>query len=344
MEIPSQILLIRLSSIGDILLTFPLIRALHREYPDTAIDFMIFKRYEDMLKPVQSWLTNLIIYDKSDSRKENHRIRKIIQEKQYPLIIDLQNNLRTFCLTSSQSGKCHRFKKFRVRRFLFVKFGWQVYPENPVWRKYLQTVPLEFKDTAFYPIEFQPDPEIVDRLQTEYPVLKSNKRKILIYPGARHFTKRWSLDYYESLIRMILKQTDWQIIFGGSDEESEYVSALAKMESTRISDVSGMYGLYENFVLISLADLIISNDSAPMHMASLLGKKQLAIFGNTVRQFGFYPDNSNAIIIEDNSVKCRPCSHIGFEKCPKKHFDCIRKITPEMVFRKIRDISFEIIT
>jgi ADP-heptose:LPS heptosyltransferase len=341
MEHPDQILLIRLSSIGDILLTFPLIQTLHREYSDTAIDFIIFKHHENVLRPIRSWLRNVITYDKSATRTENHRIRKIIQKKHYPLIIDLHNSPRSRRLTFDQQRSCYRFKKQHIRRFFYIKFGWQIYPEIPVWRKYIQTVPLEFKDPAFHPLEFQPEPEIVKRLMEDYPVLKSDRRKILIYPGARHFTKCWSLDYYETLIKMILVKTDWQILLGGSIEESDYIAPLTAIDKTRVSDISGKYDLSENFILIYLSDLIISNDSAPMHMASLLGKKQLAIFGNTVRQFGFYPSNPNAVIIEDNSVKCRPCSHIGFEQCPKKHFDCIRKITPEMVFRKIEDVSFE---
>ena len=338
MAAPDQILLIRLSSIGDILLTFPLIRVLHREYPDTAIDYVIFKEYIDVLQPVRHWLRNVITFAKSDTLLEIHRIRNIIKERQYPLIIDLHNNPRSYRLTHHQPGNCYRFQKHRIRRFFYIKFGWKIYLEIPVWQKYIQTVPMEFQDTAFHPLDFQPDAKIIEQLMAEIPMLQSTKRILLIFPGARHFTKRWSLDYQESLIRMILEQTDWQIILGGSADESGCVTPLASLDNDRITDISGRYNLYQNFCLISLADLVISNDSAPMHMASLLGKKQLAIFGSTVRQFGFYPSNPNAVIIEDNSVKCRPCSHIGFEKCPKKHFDCIRKITPEIVFEQLRHL------
>ncbi|MDO9548595.1 MAG: glycosyltransferase family 9 protein [Candidatus Marinimicrobia bacterium] len=336
MEIPSQILIIRLSSIGDILLTFPLIQALHREYPGTAIDFIVGKDYEDVLKPVRSLLRQVISYDKKNGRSETRRIRKIIRENRYPLIADLHNNLRTFRLTRRQSAAVSRFKKYRIRRFLYVKWNWQLFPETPVRQKYMQILPLLFQDIGFQPLDFQPETGIVNRLKTDIPVLASKNQCVLIYPGARHFTKRWPLEYYERLMSLILKKTNYLILLGGSKDESTTIQPLAKLDKSRIIDTSGKYSLYENFILVSLCDLIISNDSAPMHMATLLGKPQIAIFGNTVRQFGFYPENPGAVIMEDNTIPCRPCSHIGFDKCPKKHFDCMRKITPEMVFAKVK--------
>ncbi len=335
MIIPSQILLIRLSSIGDILLTFPLIQALQRDYPDTAIDFIIGKNFEDVLKPVRPFLRNVIIYDKSKSPSETRRIRKIIRENNYPLIADLHNNWRTFRLTTCQHTKVYRFTKYRIRRYFYVKRRWDIFNVPPVWKRYMQTVPLNFQGCGFQPMDFQPDADIVNRLKTEIPTLNSREKCMLIYPGARHFTKRWPLEYYSKLIIMILDKTDQTIILGGSKDESTYIQPLNKLNQNRVIDSSGKYNLFENFVLVSLCDLIISNDSAPMHMAALLGKRQIAIFGNTVQQFGFYPENPNAILLEDKTVTCRPCSHIGFDKCPKKHFDCMRKITPEMVYKRL---------
>lgn len=336
MEIPSQILLIRLSSIGDILLTFPLIQALHRDYPRTAIDFIVGNDFEDVLKPIRPLLRHVIIYDKNNSGSETRRIRKIIRENHYPLIADLHNNLRTFRLTRGQNAVVSRFKKHRIRRFFYVKWHWNIFNVVPVWQRYMRTVPLNFQDYGFQTLEFPPESDIANRLTTDIPALDAGKKCMLIYPGARHFTKRWPLEYYEKLITMVLEKTDQTIILGGSKEESAYIRPLSKLDQDRIIDTSGKYNLYENFVLVSLCDLIISNDSAAMHMAALLGKPQIAIFGNTVRQFGFYPENPNAVILEDNTLSCRPCSHIGLDKCPKKHFDCMRNITPMMVLETIK--------
>jgi len=339
MEIPSQILLIRLSSIGDILLTFPLIQALHRDYPGIIIDFIVGNDYEDVLKPIRPLLRNVIIYDKYKSQSETRRIRKLIRENYYPLIIDLHNNLRSRRLTILQPGKVNRFKKYRFRRFFYVKWRWNVFNVLPVWKRYLQTVPLNFQDCRFQPLNFRPETDIINQLKSEIQVLNTWKKCILIYPGARHFTKRWPLEYYSKFITMILEKTNHTIILSGSKDESVYIQPLTKLDQDRVFDTSGKYSLYENIVLVSLSDLIISNDSAPMHMAALLGKPQIAIFGNTVRRFGFYPENPNAVIMEDNTLSCRPCSHIGFDKCPKKHFGCMRNITPQKVFETINVLS-----
>lgn len=338
METPSQILLIRLSSIGDILLTFPAIQALQRNRPDTAIDFVIAREYQDVLTPVRRLLRNIITYDKSKTGSETRRIRRIIREKQYPLIIDLQNNLRTLSLTVLQKGAVHRFRKHHLRRFCFVQWRWNVFNYPPVWRRYLSTIPLNPGDAAFRITESRIDPAVINRLKADTPALAENRPAILIYPGARHFTKRWLPDYYQKLITLILAETDYAVILGGSQAEAADNQHLAAIAPHRITDTSGKYTLSENFTLVSLCDLTISNDSAPMHIAALLGRPQIAIFGSTVRQFGFYPENSRAEIMEDNSVTCRPCSHIGYQKCPKQHFRCMRNITPEQVFATLRHL------
>ena len=332
---PEQILLVRLSSIGDILLTFPLIQSLHHDYPNTAIDFIVGKEYRDVLTPVRHYLRDIIIYDKSKVFGESRRIRKIIRNNHYSLIADLHNNLRTRRLRPNRYTKIYRFKKQRIRRFFYVKWKWDVFDVAPVWKRYFQTVPLSFSKTDFQLRKFQADPAIVNQLKRDIQALDSGKKCILIYPGARHFTKRWPLEYYRQLISMILERTQYTIILGGSKDESAYIQPLTRLDQNRVFDTSGKYSLFENFVLVSLCDLIISNDSAPMHMAALLGKKQIAIFGNTVREFGFYPENPHAVIMEDNTVSCRPCSHIGFDKCPKMHFDCMRKIAPDIVLQQI---------
>lgn len=338
MEIPSQILLIRLSSIGDILLSFPAIQALQRSYPDTALDFVIAREYQDVLSPVRHLLRDIIIYDKTKTRSETRRIRRIIREKQYQLIIDLQNNLRTLQLTRLSKSSVRRFAKHHLRRFCFVKWRWNIFHYPPVWRRYLSTIPLNLSDAAFPITEYQLEPIVITRLKADIPALAENRPAILIYPGARHFTKRWLPEYYQKLIRLILAETDYAVILGGSQAEAANNQPLAAIASHRITDTSGKYTLSENYTLVSLCDLLISNDSAPMHIAALLGKPQIAIFGNTVRQFGFYPENTRAEILEDNSVTCRPCSHIGLEKCPKQHFRCMRNITPEQVFAKLRHL------
>ncbi|MGC9364557.1 MAG: glycosyltransferase family 9 protein [Fidelibacterota bacterium] len=338
METPSQILLIRLSSIGDILLTLPTIQELKRSYPDTAIDFVIAREYQDVLTPVRHLLRNIIAYDKSKTGSENRRIRRIIREQQYPLIIDLQNNLRTLQLTLLQKGSVRRFAKHHLRRFCFVKWRWNVFHYPPVWRRYLSIIPLNPGGAVFRITDPRHDPGVIARLKADIPALAEQRRSILIYPGARHFTKRWLPEYYQKLITLILGETDYAVILGGSRAEAADNQRLAAIAPHQITDTSGKYTLSENFTLVSLCHLTISNDSAPMHIAALLGKPQIAIFGSTVRQFGFYPENPRAEIMEDNSVTCRPCSHIGHEKCPQQHFRCMRNITPEQIYAKLRHL------
>jgi heptosyltransferase-2 len=93
--------------------------------------------------------------------------------------------------------------------------------------------------------------------------------------------------------------------------------------------------LLESIVLIQKSNIILSNDSAPMHISALFSKPQVAIFGGTTPQLGFAPLSPNALVIENEKLKCRPCSHIGRAKCPKKHFKCMKEITAEMVYENL---------
>ena len=103
----------------------------------------------------------------------------------------------------------------------------------------------------------------------------------------------------------------------------------------KIVNLSGKLKLLETAALISGASLVLANDSGIMHMATAVNTPVVAIYGSTVRELGFFPFRAESQVIENNKVKCRPCSHIGKKHCPKKHFKCMRDIQPEHVFKTI---------
>ena len=333
---PQKILIIRLTSIGDIILSFPLIRSLKQHFPLAQIDFLVAAQFEELLQPVRPLISSVIPYDKTRDRDEIRRLRNQIKGDDYDFILDIHNNLRSRRLLFGLRVPVFRIRKYLVRRCLYVKFGWKsIYPEIPVYRKYLRASPVKLPEPVSFEIEDFHEPEIEARLRAEIPALSASAKSIILFPGARHFTKRWPLEYYEALIRLILKKTAWNVIIGGDAGEAEYIRGMVILSHPRVTNICGKYSLLDTIVLIRHCDFVVSNDSAPMHIAALFGKPQVAIFGNTHRRFGFAPLNPTAVIIENNDLKCRPCSHIGFEKCPKGHLKCLREISPERVFDEI---------
>ena len=124
------------------------------------------------------------------------------------------------------------------------------------------------------------------------------------------------------------------VLFGGKSDEE-----LCKAISGNIQGCVNLQN--DDQVLQTAADmkkckLILTNDSGLMHTASAVGVPLIAVFGSTVREFGFIPVGTQNLILENKSLSCRPCSHIGKSSCPKKHFKCMKEITPEFVLNQLQ--------
>jgi heptosyltransferase-2 len=107
----------------------------------------------------------------------------------------------------------------------------------------------------------------------------------------------------------------------------------------RASDLSGQFSLLETASAMEFCDVILTNDSGLMHIAAAMKKKVIAIYGSTVCEFGFFPVGTESVIVERNGLYCRPCSHIGRDSCPEKHFRCMKEIQVEEVIKSIHAIS-----
>jgi heptosyltransferase-2 len=331
---PDRILIIRFSSIGDIILTFPTLYKLKELYPDAEIDFLIGKEYQEILQIVRPLVNKIILYDKRKDSSEIKRIKNLIRRNKYDFIVDLQGNIRSFRVCLNEKTKVYKIKKYRFRRFLYIYFKLKVYPEIPVYQKYLRTISVNENLESFPPNNYY-NKEINKKLNIKIPFFSDKFPILTVFPGAKHFTKRWPLKYFEEVSEMVLKRTNWNIIFAGDKVDAEYISKMPVFSNPRVFNATGKYRLLESIVLIQKSNIILSNDSAPMHISALFSKPQVAIFGGTTPQLGFAPLSPNALVIENEKLKCRPCSHIGRAKCPKKHFKCMKEITAEMVYENL---------
>ncbi|MCF7886515.1 MAG: glycosyltransferase family 9 protein [Candidatus Marinimicrobia bacterium] len=335
---PQNILIIRLSSIGDIILSFPLIRELNNKYPDSNIDYLLGKKYKPLLRPISKYINNIYGFDKADDLCEIKRYRQMIRATNYDWVLDLHNKLRSRLLTTFIGTKVRRIKKYQLKRWLYIKLGLKIYPEVPVYEKYMSTAPIDIDFNEDWYLHDCKQDKIKAKINKDIPFFENDARVVVIFPGARHYTKRWPLTKYYQLVERIKRQTDYKIIIAG-DEKDARVLQQKNFCSEDIINVSGKYNLLETMCLVSLCELVISNDSGPMHMGALFHKSQIAIFGNTVTQFGFAPLNDKAILIENNELNCRPCSHIGYESCPKDHFKCMRGISVDEVFIAFKKLT-----
>jgi len=175
--------------------------------------------------------------------------------------------------------------------------------------------------------------------------LKLNRfeKVIGLCPGARHFSKRWPGDRYARVGAAFAQKMDAKVLLFGGPTDTALCNQIAwdinnQAGSERATSLCGQFSLLETGAAMEYCDVIITNDTGLMHIAVAMHRKIVAVFGSTVKEFGFFPYDPSAIVLETNGLACRPCSHIGLSECPEKHFRCMTEINPDQVFERARTL------
>ncbi len=341
-----RILVIRFSSLGDVILTSPFLKVLRQKFPEAQIDFCTKAAYSEILKYNPN-VTNIIEADNNLSFGKLRILKKSLEKNRYDLVIDLHNNLRTLYLKIflRLQSKVIVFKKYSFRKFLLVKFKINLLKDfPPIYTRYINTLK---KITVLNENDVKTLPEIYtggnskDKLTA---ILKENQitdtaNIICIVPGSKHFTKTYPPEYYVELINLINKD-NLKFILVGTTADKRLINEIKSKSPGNVFDFSDKLNLLELAELMKISRLVISGDTGPMHIAEALNVPLIAIMGSSVKEFGFYPASEKSIVIENAGLPCRPCSHIGKEKCPKGHFKCMLEIKPEMVYERINKSLF----
>ncbi|MCK9211549.1 MAG: glycosyltransferase family 9 protein [Ignavibacteriaceae bacterium] len=317
-----HILIVRLSSLGDILLTTPLIRSLKKQNPALQIDFVVRSEYSDLLK-FNPHISSLFLFSRND--EENKKLKLELMEMKYDCVIDLQNNLRSKFFLNSITAESISFNKKRFEKVLLVHMKINLLKDaSQIPVRYAETIP-----------SFQLDNEGLDLFLPENisSRIPPGKNVIGLCPGARHFTKRWQKENFIQLGKIINEEGFSVALFGGKSDR-ELCEEISK-EITGSIDLSTDDDILQLAKDMQQCKAIVCNDSGLMHAACAVKTPVVAIYGSTVREFGFTPYGCKNIILENNSLTCRPCSHIGKKKCPQKHFRCMLELTPRQAFESI---------
>jgi len=318
----SKILIIRLSSLGDILLTTPFIRALKQQIPSLKIDMLVRQEYADTIK-LNPNISQKYFFVRNDLI--NNELIRILSKEKYDLVIDLQNNLRSKKITSALNVKTERFNKSSWEKFLLVNFKINKLKDAP-------QIPVRYAKTIS---DIKLDDKGIDLISDLNPsaVFLNKSNLIGFCPGARHFTKRYPKEYFTELGKL-LSNAEYQIVlFGGKIDKELCAEITAEIPNS--INLSNDDNLLQTLSDMKMCLALVCNDSGLMHVASAANTKLITIFGSSVKEFGFTPYNCNNLILENNSLSCRPCSHIGKDHCPKKHFNCMKAISPKFVFEKL---------
>jgi ADP-heptose:LPS heptosyltransferase len=233
------------------------------------------------------------------------------------------------------------FNKLNIEKWLYTNLKWNKLPAIHIVDRYLQTVEsFGVKNDGAGLDYFIADDERVK--ESDIPA-SHQAGYIGIVIGAALNTKKYPLHKLRELCGAI----DHPVILLGGLEDAEEGEKIAAVDSIKIYNACGKYSLNESADLVRRAKLIVTNDTGLMHIAAAFKKPVISLWGNTVPEFGMYPyygDNYLSHkqqvpydIIEIRNLSCRPCSKIGYDKCPKSHFKCMELIKATTVLEKIRE-------
>ena len=325
-----NILIIHTAFIGDIVLSTALVSKVKEKYPDSDVYYLTTPLGKEILKNNPK-IKEIIVYDKKGKDKGFGAFISFVR-KIRKLKIDV-------CLTP------HRYLRSSILSFLSgasIRVGYDIASLSFVYNKKIKYDKtkheveklLSFVDDSPKRFELEMYPSEKDKIKID-TILKNffqNKKIILIAPGSKWFTKRWPEEYFKTLIQNLVKRDDLLIVITGGKEEKEIELNL----DSKVLDLRGEISLLELAELTKRAILVVSNDSAPIHITSAFPNTRIVgIFGPTVKEFGFFPWSENRKVFEINGLYCRPCAIHGGNFCPEKHFRCMREITPDLIENEI---------
>lgn len=324
---PGKILIIQTAFIGDAILSTGFIREVKRGFPQARVDLVTTPVTAELFQ-FNPYLDNVYPFAKKGIKGIFNQIKLVDKLKKtgYDAAFSLHLSLRS-SLILKQSGIPIRIGHPRMS---FLTHPVTVSRNLHITDRYLDIL------KPFIDCEPNSDTELhfsKEQFETAQKIIGNDDIfKLGIAPGSIRNTKKWPREYFITLIREFADNLKIYLI-GGPDDQilcEEIISG----SGGKALNLAGKLSLLESAALIKKLDLLLTNDSAPMHMANAVNTPVIALMGPTVKEFGFYPYRPKDQVIEVE-VDCRPCGKHGGKKCPQKHFQCMLNITPEMTFSKI---------
>ena len=331
--IGKKILIIRFSSIGDIVLTTPVIRCLKTQIADSEIHFLTKKQFLPALRENPN-IDKLWLYD--------HDFKSLIpklKSQGFDFIVDLHKNPRTGFVKSQLRKPSASFQKLNIQKWLFVNFKINSLPDIHIVDRYFQAVTILNVKNDGLGLDYFISSEDTVAVNTLPGFLSQGFIAMVI--GGKHFTKIFPPEKVAEVCRKLSHPV---ILLGGA-EDHERGNQIVKSAGDLVFNGCGKFSLNQSASLICQANKVVANDTGLMHIAAAYRKPIVSVWGNTVPAFGMYPYlpeefHNESFIAEVKGLCCRPCSKLGHPKCPKKHFRCMNDIDVEPIIKFLRNNKY----
>ncbi|MBQ1697143.1 MAG: glycosyltransferase family 9 protein [Bacteroidales bacterium] len=331
-----RILVIRFSSIGDIVLTTPVMRLIKAKYPDCELHFVTKKKFKDVvaLNPHIDVL-HLLDESLSDCIKE-------LKQSEFDYVIDLHNNFRSKRVRRNvKAGQVAWLNKLDVRKFLYTAFKINRLPDVHITDREVDTLKMLDITNDHKGLEYYISDEDNNKALELTSTLSGGYVAFVI--GATYYTKRMPAE----LIAKIADRLTLPVVLVGGPGDADNAQIIeSQCKNNRILNLCSKLPLNVSAGIVKNAALVIAHDTGLMHIAAAYKKEIITIWGNTVPEFGMYACEPGALSadFEVKNLKCRPCSKLGHHHCPKKHFNCMNQQPIDQIVEKANDILTKTLT
>lgn len=312
-----KILVVRFSSLGDVILTTGVLKRFKEQFPDSEITLLTYNEFKGLFSEVK-FIDNVISIDRNINLKNYIQFLRSHLEK-HDWVVDLHCNLRSRLIKLLKPLRYLSYQKKSSLRRAFVRFR--------LFKKHLNTHVIE-RYAAPFSKAFGFDYKNLEELRPSLPTTHSDfeSKRIVLHPFASKKTKVWP--YFFELTESLLQRGYAVTLIG--------VGQFNSPEEAK--NLIGKTNMQEMLDEISKANLLITTDSGPLHAGIALNRKVLSLFGPSTRELGFYPDFQHSEVLENSQLSCRPCHVHGLDQCPKKHFKCMSDISLNNVLDKAQQL------
>ncbi|HHT03930.1 MAG TPA: glycosyltransferase family 9 protein [Bacteroidales bacterium] len=314
-----KILIIRLSSIGDIVLTTPILRCIKEQIPNAKIHYLV-KANNSIILSNNPYVDKTIYFSNSLSE-----IIKELKKEKYDYVFDLHNQVRSLIIRLRLNRPSKVFNPIRFRKWLLVKWKINKMPKKHIVDRYFEVlVGLGIKNDN-KGLDYFLSEE--DYISPDALPLSFQEGYIAVVVGSKHNTKQMPTDMLIELCEGI----DKPIVLLGDKDDRKKAITIENTVGAKVFNACGAYNLNQTSSLIKNSYGVITPDTGLMHISAALNQNIISVWGNTVPEFGMYPympkeSKAEVHILEDKDLDCRPCHKHGHSKCPKKHFKCMRNL------------------
>jgi ADP-heptose:LPS heptosyltransferase len=338
-SVMAKFLILRFSSIGDIILTSPVIRCIKQQVKDAEVHYATKRSFSAVIEH-NPYIDKRFFLDE-DMETDNQGLSEFISDikkEKYDFIIDLHHNLRTYIIKRKLGVKSFSFNKINFEKWLMVNFKINRLPKRHIVDRYMETVRTFGVTNDGNGLDYFISTEDEKALEKIPGTFRNGYIGFAI--GARHVTKKLPV---KKIISICSKINQPIILLGGKEDfdAGEIIvreSKILNFES-HVVNACGKFSLNESAALVKHASKIITHDTGLMHIAAAYKKEIISVWGNTIPEFGMSPYYGNGQIrnlkSEIRNLSCRPCTKLGFEKCPKGHFKCMKEIDENEIVEKL---------